>query len=164
MPRICQCLYRTDGQPDSLVTLNPGAPEDLMWWLPHLDVDHEGMWAPFWFDELPIRARVIHDSSGDEAKGFGLLLDDYVYQGKWSVTGRAHSSAYRELIPMLLEVQLLADHPAVKENVLILTSDNSSMVYALLKGSCRSEDTDCLVLFHEISRSADLNKIYILGD
>lgn len=145
LPRIRSCL-----QPwhQRRICLSSGAQEDLRWWEARLGAAlhlPDGPWAPFWMSRVPVRARVIHDSSGDEAQGFGLLLDGRVYHGFWAVTGREHSSAYRELVPIYLAAVLVCTASPPREQVLVVTTDNESMAYAINKGSCRNADSDCRI-------------------
>jgi hypothetical protein len=107
---------------------------------------------------------VIHDSSGNEAKGFGVMVDGIVYQGRWAATGQAHSSAYRELVPILLAAQLLCTTSPPVERVLIVTTDNESMAYAINKGSCKTADSDCLPLLRALFDLAEKHKLYIVAD
>lgn len=113
---------------------------------------------------MPIRARVIHDSSGDEQKGFGLMWEGRVYKGAWAVTGREHSSAYRELVPIFLAALLVCQTSPPREQVLIVTSDNESLAYAINKGSCRSADSDCLPLLRALFDLAERNLLFIIAD
>jgi hypothetical protein len=147
--------------------LSEGAKDDLQWWEVRLGVWRnlpDGPWAPFWVNTVPVRARVIHDSSGDERKGFGLMLDGCVYQGSWVVTGRQHSSAYRELVPIFLAALLVCREAPPREQVLIVTTDNESLAYAINKGSCKDEDSDCLPLLRALFDLAERNLLFIMVD
>jgi hypothetical protein len=164
LPRIRACLHQWQKRG---ITLSPGATEDLKWWAARLEAGlalPDGPWVPFWVSSLPIRARVIHDSSGDEKKGFGLMLDGRVYKGTWAVTGREHSSAYRELVPIFLAALLVCQTSPPREQVLIVTTDNESLAYAIKKGSCRSADSDCLPLLRALFDLAERNLLYIIAD
>jgi len=129
IPRIRECLTRRLGATRRggvlRVGLTKGARADLAWWEERLETAlraPDEAWAPFWFTDVPDMARVIHDSSGDEAKGFGVMVDGNVYQGRWAHTGQAHSSAYRELVPILLAAQILCSSTPAGEKVLIVTT------------------------------------------
>jgi hypothetical protein len=163
LPRIRACLQKWARG----ITLSPGALDDLHWWEARLGAGlslTDGPWAPFWVDPVPIRARVIHDSSGDEQKGFGLMWEGRVYKGTWAVTGREHSSAYRELVPIFLAALLVCQTSPPREQVLIVTSDNESLAYAINKGSCRSADSDCLPLLRALFDLAERNLLFIIAD
>jgi hypothetical protein len=165
IPRIRACITRKWGGP--LACLTPGALADLAWWERRLQAALQApddTWAPFWFSEVPVCARVIHDSSGDEAQGFGVMVDGKVYQGRWAYTGQEHSSAYRELVPILLAAQLVCDNHPSGEKVLIVTTDNESMAYAINKGSCKSADSDCLPLLEALFDLAERHQLFILAD
>lgn len=165
IPRIRACLKSRGGGP--VACLTDGARADLAWWERRLQAAiraPDDAWAPFWFSEVPVCARVIHDSSGDEAQGFGVMVDGKVYQGRWACTGQEHSSAYRELVPILLAAQLVCDNHPPGEKVLIVTTDNESMAYAINKGSCKSADSDCLPLLEALFDLAERHKLFILAD
>lgn len=165
IPRIRACFKRGWGGP--LACLTDGARADLVWWEQRLQSAiraPDDAWAPFWFSKVPVCARVIHDSSGDEAQGFGVMVDGKVYQGRWACTGQEHSSAYRELVPILLAAQLVCDNHPPGEKVLIATTDNESMAYAINKGSCKSADSDCLPLLEALFDLAERHQLFILAD
>lgn len=84
------------------------------------------------------------------------MVDGKVYQGRWAATGQAHSSAYRELVPILLAAQLLCTTSPPVERVLIVTTDN--------KGSYKTADSDCLPLLRALFDLAEKHKLYIVAD
>ncbi len=103
IPRIRACLTK-----DWIVRpFSRTAKADLAERLQAALLAPDDAWTPFWFCDVPVRARVIHDSLGDEAKGYGVMVDGKVYQGRWAPTVQTHSSAYRELVPILLAAQLM---------------------------------------------------------
>lgn len=153
---------------DRRVQLSAGAQEDLRWWLARLTaaIDHaEGCWAPFWTTSLPVTVRIFHDASGDEARGFGLAMGDQVYQGFWKQTGAARSSAYRELIPVLLALHLFQPaRGAPTDPVMVVTSDNAPVAVQINKGSCKSADSDCYPLLFQVFELAEKKGVFLLAD
>ena len=119
----------------------------------------------FWTTSLPVTVRIFHDASGDEARGFGLAMGDQVYQGFWKETGTARSSAYRELIPVLLALHLFQPARGVPTDpVMVVTSDNAPVAVQINKGSCKSADSDCYPLLFQVFELAEKKGVFLLAD
>jgi hypothetical protein len=63
-----------------------------------------------------------------------------------------------------LAAQLVCDTHPPGEKVLIVTTDNESMAYAINKGSCKSADSDCLPLLEALFDLAERHLLFILAD
>lgn len=117
------------------ITLSDDAITDLEWWLARVSNPTQAIWAPFWMDTPPIRCAIFSDASGDV--GFGAVVDTTVIQGTWTPTMQdTASSAYKELVPVLLALHRLG--PEANGKVVIVTTDNLGNAYAINKGSCKS--------------------------
>lgn len=163
--RLTGCLAAHRG-PRPLRLL-AGAQEDLEWWRITLselqDESSAPRGVPFWDSSLPIRARIYSDSSGDEVMGFGLAFGGRVYQGQWRHTGEQHSSAYRELVPILLAMMLsLSDSP--RESVFLATTDSASVAFMINKGTCTREQSDCYPLLFHLFELARRHSVFLLAD
>lgn len=152
-----------------------GVREDLRWWERTLLRglrSRDGCWAPFWLHGVPQPTRVISDSSGDEAQGFGLVYDGRLSQGFWRHTGVEHSSAYRELVPVLLALHLRVHTPRYRRApapspVMVFATDNASVAIAINKGSCKDARSDAYPLLRtifDLAASARPAPLYLLAD
>jgi hypothetical protein len=146
--------------------------EDLEWWAATFERglrERDGCWAPFWVDGLPEPVRVFSDSSGDEAQGFGLVYGGRVYQGFWRDTGEERSSAFRELVPVLLALQLRAAAKVPRRGprpspILVITTDNAAVAIAINKGTCKDARSDAFPLLREIFDLAARLRVFLLAD
>lgn len=143
----CQTLYDTIPHwqnNNSRVHIQDNQPliDDLWWWYHTVDLAtalNQKVWTSFWAAAPPTRCSVVSDAA-DAAHGFAAIIDGTAFVGKWDpevVEGK--SSAWRELIPILLAVHLRAPKMAPGSTLLIV-SDNSAVAYALNKGSSPTPD------------------------
>jgi hypothetical protein len=142
--------------------------EDLLWWQATLERGlrcRDGCWAPFWLEGLPAPTQVFSDSSGEEDMGFGLAVGDRLYQGLWQETGEAHSSAFRELVPVLLAMELrAAARRPPPSPVMLFTTDNASVAIAINKGTCKDARSDAYPLLRQIFDLAARLQVFLLAD
>ena len=134
LKRLRACLWAHNRPHRSFlpVGLSTEAKEDLEWWSQHIhNMANTDVWVPFWIDHPPIHASIISDASGDT--GFGVIIGEHVYQGLWTDEIKDASSAYKELIPVLLALQLLG--PEAAGRILLINSDNLGNVFSINKGS-----------------------------
>lgn len=158
--RISSCLWMDKSQRRtySKAQLSAGAMEDLRWWKEYLsDTSAADRWVPFWTTQPPIHTSTFSDASGDI--GYSLVLDGTVYQGLWN-EDVPPSSGFKELIPLLLAVQQLGD--SAHGRIVILTTDNVGNVFAINKGSCKSDQSYRLLA--RISEIAAEKQIYLVAD
>jgi hypothetical protein len=158
--RIRACLWRSPQVPraSARVTLSAAALTDLRWWREQGAAPTGPSWVPIWPMSSPRRCRVFSDASGDI--GFGLVVDDLVYQGLWDASIKEKSSAYKELIPILFALDKLGSE--YSGQVVIITTDNLGNVFSINKGSCQSDDS-WEVLFR-IFETAAARQIYLIAD
>lgn len=165
--RIRKCLppsphghqKKRRGHSSGLTTLTPGAIEDLVWWREQLAADaHAKVWMPFWSSQPPVLCSIYSDASGDV--GYGLVMGERVIQGLWQPDVKSKSSGYKELIPILLALELLG--PEANGRVVIITTDNLANVFAINKGQCKSEDS--FPLLFRIMELAASRQIYLVAD
>lgn len=143
------------------VTLSTGAIRDLQWWAQYLQHSyHNPLWVPFWTKHPPLHCRTYSDASGDV--GFGLVIEDQVFQGLWSTRPEtaAHSSGVKELIPVLMA--LLHLPTSADGKVVVITTDNLANVISINKGACRSADSASTLA--QIMDLAAARQIYIIAD
>lgn len=160
----CLPAHRRHGQRVRLTDL---ARRDLRWWRRRLqqaidDPDHTSIWAPFWNDP-PSRLRIFTDASGH--LGFGAVLSRSaayeVLQGRWHRPLTGHrTSAWAELVPILFALQRVGSQMAGQ--VLIITTDSSSNVFALNKGS--TQEYHAAKLLRRIFELAEQHRLYLIGD
>ena len=138
--RIRECIGGGAGyrpRPQSKVQLNPGGMEDLIWWSTQLSPQStQPRLVPFWTEQPPVYCDIFSDASGDI--GYGLVLNGKAYQGLWSPLPEGTSSCFKELMPVLLALQLLPEE--ANGNVVVINTDNLANVLAINKGTCKSEE------------------------
>jgi hypothetical protein len=113
---------------------------------------------PFWTTQPPLHCSIFSDASGDI--GYGLVVNNTVYQGLWSDTVKPASSGYKELVPILLALSLLG--PEADGRIVIVSTDNIGNVFSINKGSSLSVESHRL-----LTRIFDLaaeRRIYLIGD
>jgi hypothetical protein len=160
--RIRQCIPgggRYHPSPSTHVSLSSAAREDLKWWEQQLLLaSQQPRYVPFWTEQPPIYCNIFSDAAGDV--GFGLVLGDKVYQGLWREETLKESSCFKELIPILLALEMLPTE--ADGQVVIVNTDNLSNVYAINKGTCASEDL--YPLLFAITELAAQRNIYLLAN
>jgi len=141
------------------VRLGSEARSALEWWAGYIEkaLQHP-FWVPFWTHATPLHCRTFSDSSGDI--GFGLTLEETVYQGLWAPETVQESSGFKELIPILLAVHQLGE--SARGKIVVVTTDNLGNVIAINKGSCRSARSyKLLALIMELAAE---KQIYLVAD
>ena len=159
--RLSACLWmrKSSRRTYALAHLSTGAKADLQWWRDYLArPDVASRWVPFWTTNVPLHCSTFSDAAGDV--GYSLVMDGTVYQGLWSDDAALKSSGYKELIPLLLAVQQLG--PEAEGRVVIMTTDNLGNVFAINKGSCKSDAS--YELLCRIFEIAAQKKIYLVAD
>jgi hypothetical protein len=157
LARIRACVpggghYRPS--PRTKVTLSPEAKIDLLWWQDQLSMSiAQPRYVPFWTDKPPVFCNIFSDAAGDV--GFGLVVGDQVFQGLWKDEALGQSSCYKELVPILLAIQMLPQE--ANGHVVVINTDNLSNVQAINKGSCKSPDLyELLFVITELAASRQL--------
>lgn len=158
--RLSSCLWmgKSHRRTYSMANLSAGALEDLQWWrdlLAHPDTVN--IWVPFFSTQPPVHASTFSDAAGDV--GYSLILNQTVYQGLWA-EGVPDSSGFKELMPLLLAVQQLGEE--AKGRIVLLTTDNVGNVFAINKGSCKSDQSYRLLA--RIFEIAAQKQIYLVAD
>lgn len=165
LSRLRRCVPgggRYHPSPYARVELSAEAREDISWWcdqLAHAAI-HPRL-VPFWTAEVPIFCNIYSDASG--GVGYGLVLGDEVYQGTWTEEVLNGSSCYKELVPVLLALELLPEEANGK--VVIINTDNLSNVLAINKGTCSLKASREMyqILFRINELAADRN-IYLIAN
>jgi len=150
--------------------------QEILWFRRTLERGRQQrLWAPFWPDgsAAPVAARVFSDASG--TAGFGVIVASpsgsappTMYRGRWlrddtAGDGPAQgqpSSSFRELVPLLLAVQLIA--PQIPGQVLAITTDNLGNAFAINKGHCRSPES--FELLYQIFEVAEQHGVFLIAD
>jgi len=83
-----------------------------------------------------------------------------VYHGEWAPWVRAYSSGYKELLPILFALTILA--PLHQGQVIVFTTDNLGNAFAINKGSCRSADS--FPILFRIFEIAAAHNLYLIAD
>jgi hypothetical protein len=168
--RIRDCLHqgkwswrhRNTRRYKGKVTLSIEAIKDLEWWIKAgqaaTTTDGPSPWVPFWSMDRMVTCRVFSDASGEG--GFGCIIDDVVYHGTWAPWTQQYSSGFQELLPILFALQLVG--PRWENHVVVFTTDNLGNMFALNKGSSRSQDSFQLI-FRIFELAAEYN-IYLVAD
>ena len=159
--RLSSCLWmgKSPRRTYSKANLSQGAKEDLAWWRDHLaDPTTTNYWVPFWTNQPPVHCSTFSDAAGEV--GYSLVLKDTVYQGLWTEDTILESSGFKELVPLLLAVQELGEE--ARGRVVIMTTDNVGNVFAINKGSCRSDQS--YLLLSRIFQIAADKQIYLVAD
>jgi hypothetical protein len=144
---------------NTTVTLDDEAMAALQWWDAFIDrAVHHPLWVPFWSHSTPVHCSIFSDASGEV--GFGLSVEDKVYQGLWQPAALPQSSGYKELIPVLLALQQLG--PRASGKIVVVTTDNLSNVLAINKGICRSPESQTVLA--AIMDLAAARQIYLVAD
>jgi hypothetical protein len=162
LSRIRACIpgggnYRP--HPHKKISLSPEAQADLLWWREQLQMaaDHP-RFVPFWTDKPPVFCNIFSDAAGDV--GFGLVVGDQVFQGLWQKEVLGQSSCFKELVPILLAIEVL---PAeANGHIVVINTDNLSNVYAINKGSCKSPDL--YELLFTITELAAERQLYLIAN
>lgn len=158
--RLSSCLWmgKSHRRNYSMANLSAGALEDLKWWSALLsDPDTVKIWVPFFTQTPPVFASTFSDAAGDV--GYSLIINQTVYQGLWA-EGVPDSSGFKELMPLLLAVQQLGEE--ARGRIVLLTTDNVGNVYAINKGSCKSDLSYSLLA--RIFEIAAKKQIYLVAD
>lgn len=144
------------------VTLSAKAIDNLEWWIQAGQAasaaDGASPWVPFWSMDRVATCRVFSDASGEG--GFGCIVEDVVYHGTWASWTQQYSSGFQELLPILFALQLVG--PRWANHVVVFTTDNLGNMFALNKGSSRSQDSFQLI-FRIFELAAQYN-IYLVAD
>lgn len=159
--RIRKCIHAGGGyqpRPGTIVSLSQDAMADLRWWADLLQQEaiHPRS-VPFWTSQPPVFCNVFSDAAGEV--GYGLVVGDRVFQGLWRPEAIGESSCFKELVPVLLALQMLP--PEASGRVVIINTDNLSNVLAINKGSCHSDQL-YPVLF-AITELAAEKEIYLVA-
>jgi hypothetical protein len=145
--------------PNTKVQLSDEAKADIAWWMTQLmDAATHQRWVPFWTQQPPVHCSIYSDAAGDV--GYGLVVGDQVLQGLWTPEVLGNSSGFKELVPVLLALELLPEE--AHGRVVIITTDNLSNVFAINKGSCHSEAS--FELLARIMELAAEKQIYLIAD
>lgn len=159
--RISSCLWmgKSDHRRNySHANLSAGALEDLYWWRDLLSSPNTvTIWVPFFSKQPPVHVSTFSDAAGDV--GYSLVINTTVYQGLWA-DGVPDSSGFKELIPLLLAVQHLGEE--ARGRIVLLTTDNVGNVFAINKGSCKSDQSYRLLA--RIFEIAAAKQIYLVAD
>ena len=162
LSRIRACIKGGGGyrpHPRTKVWFSDAAMEDMRWWASQLAQYAENpRFVPFWTDKPPVYCDIFSDASGDI--GYGLVLQGKAYQGLWQGATTGASSCYKELIPILLALQLLPEE--ANGHVVVINTDNLSNVLAINKGRCKSEEL-YPILFAITELAAD-RQIYLVAN
>jgi hypothetical protein len=162
LSRIRACIpgggdYRP--HPHKRVSLSPEARADLLWWREQLQMAAaHPRFVPFWTDKPPVFCNIFSDAAGDV--GFGLVVGDQVFQGLWHKEALGQSSCYKELVPILLAIEMLP--PEADGHIVVINTDNLSNVYAVNKGSCKSPDL--YELLFNITELAAERQLYLIAN
>ena len=162
LSRIRACIpgggnYRP--HPHKRVSLSPEARADLLWWREQLQMAAVNPRSvPFWTDKPPVFCNIFSDAAGDV--GFGLVVGDEVFQGLWQKEVLGQSSCFKELVPILLAIEMLP--PEANGHIVVINTDNLSNVYAINKGSCKSPDL--YELLFTITELAAERQLYLLAN
>jgi hypothetical protein len=133
-------LHTTTGgkHGNTRVFLSAAALADLNWWLPQLQrivsSPKRAPWSRIWRHGAIKAIRIFSDASG--TTGWGAVCMDTVYEAKWFSPPDQEpdfSSCSIELAP-LLEV-LRRQGPALRDSVVVATTDNLANAFALNKGA-----------------------------
>ena len=162
LSRIRACIKGGVGyrpHPHSKVRLSKEAIEDLRWWSGQFSMQvSQPRLVPFWTEQTPVYCDIFSDAAGDI--GYGLVLNGKAYQGLWRPEILGASSGYKELVPILLALQLLPQE--ANGHVIIINTDNLSNVLAINKGTCKSEDL-YEILFVITELAAD-RQLYLIAN
>ena len=162
LSRIRACIpggghYRPS--PHKKVSLSPEAKEDLIWWREQLRLSAaQPRFVPFWTDKPPVFCNIFSDASGEI--GFGLVVGDQVFQGLWQKEVVGQSSCFKELVPVLLAIELLPKE--ANGHIVVVNTDNLSNVYAINKGSCKSPDL--YEILFTITELAAERQLYLIAN
>lgn len=165
----CQSLHALvpHWQPNNgrvAITEHQEAIDDLWWWYHTLSLaihTNTHVWTSFWAPAPPHKCSVVSDAA-EASQGFAAIIDRTVYIGRWNQAQVENkSSAWRELIPILLAVHLRA--PLMpKGSTLLIVSDSSAVAYALNKGTSPTPDMKELLCM--IVQCAADHHIHIVAD
>ena len=87
-------------------------------------------------------------------------MGEQVFQGLWQQEVLGQSSCFKELVPILLAIQML---PAeANGHIVVINTDNLSNVYAINKGSCKSPDL--YELLFTIMKLAAERQLYLIAN
>lgn len=162
LSRIRACIpggghYRPS--PHTKVSLSPEAKEDLLWWREQLRTcAAQPRSVPFWTDKPPVFCNIFSDASGEI--GFGLVVGDQVFQGLWQEDVVGQSSCFKELVPILLAIEILPQE--ANGHIVVFNTDNLSNVYAINKGSCKSPDLYAILF--TITELAAERQLYLIAN
>lgn len=150
-----------------LMTLTPAAREDLTWWTGFLEeaiAEHGRVpWACFPcapLSSLPV-IRIFSDAAGE--LGFGAVMGSTAVVGIWKSAEAVvdKSSGWKELVPVLLILQLCAPQ-ASSGSLVVVTTDNQGNAFSLNNATAASDDSfELLRLILEIAARHTLR---VLGD
>lgn len=138
--------------------------QDLVWWrdtLAKVEKSSRSVWTTFSKGTAPVLSTIVSDAAAAD-QGFAAIIDEHVYVGQWvqeQVEGK--SSAWRELVPILLAVQSRAPY-LPGGTTLIVVTDSAAVAYALNKGS--SPQADMRKLLCRIVQCAAEYHIQLVAD
>lgn len=160
--RLRQCIPGGGSyhpHPKQRAYLTAAAKEDLRWWAKQLQqAVANPRYVPFWTDKPPVFANIFSDAAGDV--GYGLVVNGQVYQGLWQKEALVESSGYKELVPVLLALELLPQE--ANGHIVVINTDNLSNVFAINKGTCHSEDL--YPILFAITEIAAERQIYLIAN
>ena len=150
-----------------LMSLTPEAREDLTWWtdfLAHAMTEQgQVQWASF--PCLPLSSihtvRIFSDAAGE--LGFGAVLGSTAVVGTWRSADAVaeFSSGWKELVPVLLILQLCA--PTVPSgSLVVVTTDNQGNAFSVNNATADSDDS--FTLLQPILEIAAHYRLRALGD
>lgn len=139
--------------------------QELLYWRHHLTLMLQGPhpgFSRFWSNSLPEPLHIYSDASGEDLSdtrgmyktGFGATCNGIVYQGTWKLL-KHKSSAYAELVPLLLILQHQGPH--LRNRVLLVTTDNMSNAYAINRGGGSASKTSKAILQQIFDLASSLN-------
>jgi hypothetical protein len=149
------------------MTLTPEAREDLRWWmhfLEHAMAEHGQVdWASFPCTSLSSipTTRIFSDAAGE--LGFGAVMGSTAVVGMWKSAEAVadRSSGWKEVVPVLLILQLCA--PSVPPgSLVVVTTDNQGNAFSVNNATADSDDS--FELLHLILEIAARHKLRGLGD
>jgi hypothetical protein len=161
--RLWWCLP-TNAHNSQRLRLSREAKQDLQWWLTQLEAELAskplGISSPIWNQVPPSRCRIFSDAGAPD-KGFAVLIEGCMYQGRWNPGAADKSSAWRELVPVLFTVRKLKQL-GLSSRIVVITTDNTGNVFSLNRGTCKAPDS--FPILKRVCQEAHEANLLLLGD
>lgn len=134
-------LTKKVNQPHHRITLTKESRKDIRAWLlfaEHFNGRHlllEKRWLSS--DSLHLHT----DASG--SLGYGAIFKSHWFYGTWPSDWQQKDITFKELVPLVLSLEIWG--PQLRNQCIVLHSDNEAVVYIIRKQTCKVTDVMALV-------------------